>query len=169
MTQYGKWRWKPGPSRRGTNLHQDFKDLISEFAAAEVRYLLVGGYAVAYHSLPRFTKDLDLLVDPTQDNLSRVYRALARFGAPTHVLAALEELSDGEVLWMGNPPVRVDILQKVDGVDFAAAFERRTIADWHGVRVSIISRDDLIASKKAAGRPQDLLDLDNLQKGYDDF
>lgn len=86
------------------------------------------------------------------------------FGAPPHVLQELEALNPDEVLWMGNPPVRVDILQIVDGVDFTEAFDRRLQVEWHGVPVSLISRADLIASKLAAGRPQDLVDAMNLEK-----
>lgn len=112
---------------------------------------MIGGYAVGYYATPRFTKDLDLLVDSTPDNLARVYRALASFGAPSHVLESLRNLQPGEVLWMGNPPVRVDILQRVDGVDFEEAYQRREQAKWKSVDGSLISRQDLIASKKPDG------------------
>lgn len=145
------------------NLHQDFKDLLSVFAQEKVDYLLIGGYAVSFHARPRYTKDLDLWVLPTAENLRRVYRALAKFGAPLHVLRDLESLLPDEVLWMGNPPVRVDILQNVDGVEFEPAFRRRLQVEWHGVPVSMISRQDLIAAKLAAGRPQDLVDAENLK------
>lgn len=151
------------------SLHQDFLDLLSVFAEEQVSYLVIGGYAVGYYASPRFTKDLDLLVEPTPDNLVRVYRALANFGAPSQVLESLQNLQPGEVLWMGNPPVRVDILQQVDGVDFAEAFERREHAKWKSIDVSLISREDLIASKRAAGRPQDLIDVDNLLGDTSEF
>ena len=144
-------------------------DLLSVFAQEQVNYLVIGGYAVGYYATPRFTKDLDLLVDSTPDNLARVYRALASFGAPSHVLESLRNLQPGEVLWMGNPPVRVDILQRVDGVDFKEAFQRREQAKWKSIDVSLISRQDLIASKKAAGRPQDLVDVENLLAGDGEF
>jgi hypothetical protein len=96
------------------------------------------------------------------DNLKRVHNALARFGAPSHVLRDLENLGPDEVLWMGNPPVRVDILQNVDGVEYETAFAGHLKVDWHGVMVTMISLD-LIASKRAAGRPQDLVDAENLE------
>ena len=76
---------------------------------------------------------------------------------------SLENLKPDEVLWMGNPPVRIDILQRVDGVQFPEAFERRLQVDWHGTPVSMISRVDLVAAKRAAGRPQDLVDAENLE------
>jgi len=145
-------------------------DLLSVFANENVRYLVIGGYAVSYYDRPRYTKDLDLWVDNHPENLQRVYRALARFGAPQHVLHDLQQLRPDEVLWMGNPPLRIDILQNVDGVDFSKCFAGHQQAEWHGVPVRLISRRDLIASKRAAGRPQDLVDADNLERdGAEDF
>ncbi len=133
------------------------------FADEKVSYLLIGGYAVSFYDRPRYTKDLDLWVKSEPENLNRVYRALARFGAPAHVLHDLENLGPDEVLWMGNPPVRVDILQNVDGVEYEPAFARHLQVEWHGVTVTMISLEDLIASKKAAGRPQDIVDAGNLE------
>lgn len=143
-------------------------DLLSVFADEEVSYLVIGGYAVSFYDRPRYTKDLDLWVDRRPENLARVYRALVRFGAPAHVLRDLENLGPDEVLWMGNPPVRVDILQSVDGVEFDEVIRRRQVVDWHGVSVCLISREDLILSKRAAGRPQDLVDVANLERSATD-
>jgi predicted nucleotidyltransferase len=145
-------------------LHQDFKDLLSAFDGAKVRYLLIGGYAVSFHSRPRYTKDIDLWISSEPENLRRVQAALATFGAPASVLEALRSLAPDEILYMGNPPVRVDILQSVSGVEFEPAFGRRIETDWEGVPVTIIGIEDLIAAKRAAGRPQDLLDAANLEK-----
>lgn len=94
-------------------LHQDFKDLLSAFDGAKVRYLLVGGYAVSFHSRPRYTKDIDLLIAAEPENLPRVQAALAHFGAPGTVMEALRTLAPDEILYMGNAPVRVDILQSI--------------------------------------------------------
>lgn len=118
---------------------------------------------MSFYDRPRYTKDLDLWIDSSDVNLRKVYRALAHFGAPPHVLQDLESIKPDEILWMGNPPVRVDILQTVDGVDYTEAFNRRVQVEWHGVPVNIINRSDLIASKRAAGRPQDLVDATNLE------
>lgn len=139
-------------------------DLLSVFADEKVSYVVIGGYAVSYYDRPRYTKDLDLWVDSRADNLDRVYRALVKFGAPAHVLQDLENLAPDEVLWMGNPPVRVDILQKVDGVEFDEVVRRQLVVEWHGVSVRLISREDLILAKLAAGRPQDLVDAANLER-----
>lgn len=145
-------------------LHQDFRDLLSVFDERQVKYLLIGGYAVSFHSRPRYTKDIDLWIAAEPENFRRVYEALAIFGAPRHVLEALRTLRPDEILYMGNPPVRVDILQNVSGAEFGEAFQRRVDTEWDGVRVSIIGLDDLIAAKRAAGRPQDLLDVEMLEE-----
>ena len=144
-------------------LHQDFKDLLSAFDDAQVRYLLIGGYAVSFHSRPRYTKDIDLWVAIEPENLRRVHVALATFGAPDQVLKALQSLAPGEILYMGSPPIRVDILQSIPGAEFEAAFQRRIKTEWDGVPVSIIGLEDLIAAKRAAGRPQDMLDVESLE------
>lgn len=143
----------------------DFVDLLAAFDRAEVRYLIIGGYAVGYHDRPRTTKDLDLLLDPATDNIQRASQALLDFGAPVEIAAHLEAAVADEVVWMGHPPVRVDLLKDAPGVDFAAAWARRVVDVWSGVSVSLISREDLIRSKQASGREQDLIDARNLETG----
>ncbi len=145
-------------------LHQDFKDLLAVFAQEQVRYLLIGGYAVAFHSRPRFTKDIDLWLDPSSDNVERAAVALQLFGAPADVVETWRNAAADEIVFLGRPPVRVDLLRQVSGVDFAHAFARRDRAEWDGTPVSVIGIDDLIASKRAAGRPQDLLDVQALER-----
>jgi len=152
LTQFGRWPLRHGLSREESNLHQDFKDLLQAFADEGVSYLLIGGYAVTFHDRPRYTKDLDLWIDSSSQNRERVYRALSNFGAPVNVLEDLRTLAPGEVLWMGNPPVRVDILQQVYVLDYSNSYARRVRVAWHGVPVNVLSREDLIVSKKAAGR-----------------
>jgi hypothetical protein len=144
-------------------LYPDFRDLLGAFVAAEVRYLLVGGYAVAFHGRPRFTKDLDLWVDASEDNLARLERALDAFGAPDGLVEALRLGDPLDVVWMGRPPTRVDLVKAIPGVVFADAFERRVADTWLGVDVSVIALDDLIVAKKASGRPQDLIDVRALE------
>jgi predicted nucleotidyltransferase len=144
------------------DLHPDFKDLLSALADTNAEYLVVGGWAVGYHAEPRFTKDLDLFVGPSGENLEAVGRALAQFGAPPAILEALRELGPDEFLFLGASPVRVDILRRIDGVAFAEAYARRVMVDWDGVAVSMIGLDDLIAAKRAAGRERDQRDLKQL-------
>ena len=145
-------------------LPPDFKDLLREFADAEVRYLIVGGYAVSFHAAPRFTKDLDLWLEDTPENIGRTKLALSRFGAPAQVLEALEEARDLDVVWMGNPPMRVDLMKAIPGGSFAQAWPHRSSAEWDGIPVVLIGRDELLDAKRASGREQDLLDAALLEK-----
>lgn len=145
-------------------LHPDFRDLLSAFAREQVKYLLIGGYAVSFHGRPRFTKDIDLWVGGDAENLARVHAALALFGAPPSVLRDLAALGPDEILYMGKPPVRVDILRSIPGAEFDAAFARRVETEWDGVPVLVIDLDDLIAAKRAAGREQDRLDVVALER-----
>lgn len=92
-------------------LHPDFRDLLAEFARSEVRYVLIGGYAVGYHTKPRATKDMDLLLSGVGDNLERASQALAAFGAPANVVGSVRTLQLDEVAYLGAPPVRIDLLR----------------------------------------------------------
>jgi hypothetical protein len=140
----------------------DWTELLKLFNDHEVRYLVVGGYAVMKYSEPRFTKDLDLWVEASAENARCVYVALRAFGAPLTNLTEADFAREGFFYQMGRPPTRVDILMSIDGVRFADAWANRMDADLDGVRVTLISRQDLITNKRATGRPQDLLDLANL-------
>lgn len=141
------------------NLPPDFKDLLAAFAAEKVDYLLIGGYAVAFHGRPRFTKDIDLWIGPGDENALRAARALTLFGAPPDIIMTLRSLSSGEILFFGVPPARVDILRDVSGVTFPEADARRVEVEWDGVPVRVLALQDLLAAKRAAGREQDLQDV----------
>src|SRR5580698_6190440 len=99
------------------DLHPDFKDLLAEFVGADVRFVVLGGYAVGHHGKPRATKDLDLLVSREGENLARAAADLRRFGAPSSVVADVERLADDEIVYLGVAPVHVDIMARADGVD----------------------------------------------------
>ncbi len=142
----------------------DFRDLFAELNAAGAEYLLVGGYALAFHAVPRFTKDLDVWVNATSENAARVHAALARFGAPLEQLSRSDLEQPGIVFQIGIPPNRIDVLTSIDGVDFAVAWHDRLKTVYGGEEVPIISRQHLIANKRASGRPQDLLDADLLER-----
>ncbi|MGA2053138.1 MAG: DUF6036 family nucleotidyltransferase [Opitutales bacterium] len=129
-----------------------------------MRFLVVGGYAVMKYSEPRFTKDLDLWIAVDATNAGAVFAALKEFGAPLSGLTAEDFRQEGQVYQMGRPPLRVDILMSVDGVDFEAAWAKRLITRIAGTEVPFMAKDDLIRSKRAAGRPQDLMDLQNLEE-----
>ena len=145
---------------------QDFKELLSAFNEHRVKYLIVGGYAVAIHAQPRATRDLDLFVQPTAENARAVFAALAKFGAP---LAGLkpEDLIDPESFYrIGAAPQMIEILSRISGVDFDKAWERRVetvIDEGTGLSAFVISAEDLIANKLAFGRLYDLADADAVQ------
>jgi hypothetical protein len=142
----------------------DFKELLSVFSAFEVRYLVVGGYAVMKYTEPRYTKDLDLWIDVDQGNAQRVFEALKTFGAPLTNLSPGDFSQEGYFYQMGKPPFRLDIMMSIPGVQFGAAWERRQEVELAGLAVPFISRPDLIRSKRASGRPQDLIDAEQLEK-----
>lgn len=144
--------------------NRDFRDLFFALNAAEVRYLVVGAYAVTFHSRPRFTKDLDLWIDSDPVNAERAWKALAVFGAPVGDLEPSELTDPDLVFQFGVPPNRIDILTSLQGVEFPAAWSRRTRARYGDCDVSYRSKEDLIVNKKLVGRPQDLTDIDALEK-----
>ena len=145
----------------------DFKELLSVFNSRKIRYLLSGGYAVSLHAQPRATKGLDLLVSPDAENARALYAGLAEFGAPLEGVSAEDFMEPNTFFRMGAPPLMVDILPAIPGVDFESAWDRRAeieIDPESGLRASVISRSDLIAAKLAAGRPQDLVDVAALRQ-----
>jgi predicted nucleotidyltransferase len=146
------------------NLPPDFKELLEEFAREGVEHVVIGGYAFAFHAEPRATKDLDLLLGGSVENLERAARALARYGAPTNVVDATRTLAETEIVYLGRPPLRVDLLRSIDGVATIDVLKNAVPASWQGTAIRVIALDDLIANKRAAGRPQDLADVVKLER-----
>jgi len=144
-------------------LNRDFHDILSEFCAAGVEFLLVGAYALAAHGLPRATGDIDLWVRCEVQNSQRVIEALARFGAPMAEVSVDDFRSPGVVFQIGVAPRRVDILTSIDGVEFDQAWPHRIEAELEGLRVPVISREHLVRNKRASGRPKDLADASWLE------
>ena len=145
-------------------MNSDFRDLLSEFNAADVRYLVVGGYAFFFHAVPRYTKDLDLWVEPTEENAQRVITALGRFGAPLNDLSVADLSRPGITFQMGLPPNRIDILTEVTALSFAEAWDRRAATRYGDQQMWVLAKGDLIANKRAVGRPRDLEDVSELEK-----
>src|SRR5271165_6323182 len=145
-------------------LPTDFKDLLEEFAREGVEHVLIGGYAFAYHVEPRATKDLDILLEGSADNRERAARALARYGAPPNVVEATRTLAETEVVYLGRPPLRIDLLRTIDGVSTTDVLKNAVPASWDGTPIRVISLEDLIANKRAAGRPHDLEDVVKLER-----
>lgn len=142
----------------------DLIALLGGLSTAKVRFLIVGAHAVAFHAEPRYTKDIDLWVDCAPENVGRLWRALAQWGAPLDRVKPEDFEDPNTVFQIGVEPNRVDILMGLDGVEFPRAWPRRVRASLGGVSVYFIGRADLIRNKRAADRPQDRLDLAKLAR-----
>ncbi len=143
-------------------MNQDFVEMLSALSEADAEFLVVGAHALAVHGTPRATGDLDLWVKPTEQNAQRVWSALVRFGAPLTGLS-IADLSERDVVFqMGLPPRRIDLLTSISGVEFEAAWSRRVVVDLGTMLVPVLGKSDLVANKRAAGRPQDLVDIEAL-------
>ena len=140
-------------------LPPDLTALLSAFTTADVRYLIIGGHAVGVYARPRSTKDLDMWLDPLPDNVARTCETLTRFGVPSTIVEDLRSARPDEIVWMGRVPARVDFLFTIPGVTFPDAWTRRLMIVLEGTNINIIGRDDLLANKRAVGRPQDRRDV----------
>ncbi len=140
----------------------DFKELLNLFEKHEVRYLIVGGYAVMKYSEPRFTKDLDAWIGTDPENADAVYAALKAFGAPLANLTPEDFTHQDYFYQMGRPPLRVDIMMSIPGIEFEEAWKNREVVELDDLKIPFISRSDLIRAKKTSGRPQDKIDVEKL-------
>jgi len=145
-------------------LNRDFRDLFAALNAEGVRYLLVGGYAFAFHVEPRFTKDLDVWVEASPEAAPRVLRALLAFGAPAERIEESDFREPRVTVQLGVSPNRIDLLTAVSGLDFEDAWPRRIETPFGDQVIWVISRDDLVRNKRASGRDQDLVDLKKLSE-----
>jgi hypothetical protein len=141
----------------------DFKDLFVALCDQRAEFIVVGAHAVMIFTEPRYTKDLDVWVRPSIENAERVYRALRAFGAPLADLTEADLATPGVIFQIGVPPNRIDVITQIDGVAFDDAWSRRVESTYDGTPISILSLPDLIQNKRAAGRKQDLLDLERLE------
>jgi hypothetical protein len=145
-----------------TRINSDFKDIIRAFSSEAVRYLVVGGIAVIEHTEPRYTKDLDLWVEPSKENASRTYQALRRFGAPLANLKVADLMNEDLVYQLGIEPIRIDLLMGMAALEFEACWSRKVVTRWGHQPVNLLSLKDLVTNKRRVGRPQDLADVDRL-------
>ena len=143
-------------------MNSDFNELIAEFNAHSVEFLVVGAHALAAHGHVRATKDLDVWIRPEVENAGRVLAALRSFGAPLHDLTVDDLATPGVVFQIGVAPVRIDVLTAIDAVTFADAWLGRVQSEFGGHSVFVLSREHLIENKRASGRLQDLADVERL-------
>jgi hypothetical protein len=144
-------------------LSPDFREFIQSLNDNGVRYLVVGGYAVAFYGYPRYTKDLDVWIEMSEENARRMVKALDQFGFGSLGLTVEDFLTPDQIIQLGYPPNRIDILTTLPGVEFSDCYPFRTVVDVEGLPVNFIDLDNLKRTKRASGRFQDLADLENLE------
>lgn len=145
-------------------MNSDFQDLLRLFAKHEVRYLVVGGYAAMHYSQPRFTKDLDLWLEPSPENAACVMRAFGEFGMPLIDVTPADFEKESFQYMVGRAPVLFDFLTSLPGLNFKACWESRVSDESEGFPISYLSKESLIRAKQLAGRPQDISDLDEIRR-----
>jgi hypothetical protein len=144
-------------------MNRDFAEMLAALSEARAEFMVVGAHAVAVYGRPRATGDLDIWIRPTRENAECVWEALTAFGAPLHQISIDDLSSDDVVFQIGVAPNRIDFLTTIGGVRFDDAWQRRATVELWNLSVPVIGRDDLIRNKRAAGRPQDLADLADLE------
>ncbi len=144
-------------------INKDFKEFIELLNSNNVKYLVVGGYALAFHGYPRYTKDIDIWVWVDRENAENIIAALHKFGFTSLELNVDDFLIPGYVIQLGNPPARIDILTSVTALDFNDCYSSKVKIDIEGTTINFIDRESLKKNKKAVGRHQDLADLENLK------
>jgi hypothetical protein len=143
-------------------MNPDFVDLLRAFIAADVRFLVVGAYALALHGRPRATGDLDVWIDATAENADRVMDALAAFGAPLAAITASDFSRPGVIYQIGVPPGRIDLLTELTGLSFADVWPERQRGSFGDIQVDYIGRAAFIRNKRATGRLKDLADIEGM-------
>ena len=148
-------------------LNKDYKEMLENLLDEKVEFIIVGAYALAAHGYPRATGDIDIWVKPEKKNSKRIYKALAKFGAPINQIREDEFSQAGIIFQIGVAPRRIDIITDIDGVRFDEADEDKIIVEAENLRIPVLSIDMLIKNKMATGREKDLLDVKLLKKMLD--
>ena len=143
-------------------LNQDFKEFIQLLNDNQVNYLVIGGYAVAVHGHPRYTKDIDIWIEISEENSQKIITALAEFGFGSLGLTAQDFQEPHQIIQLGYPPNRIDLITSPDGIDFQTCYESKIEVMLDDIAVKFIDLDNLKRNKLASGRLQDLADLENL-------
>jgi len=146
-------------------LNQDFREFIKQLNEKKVKYLVVGGYAVAFHGYPRYTKDIDFWIWLNEENADRMLKALKDFGFDSLDIKKDDFLDEDMVIQLGYPPNRIDLLTDVSGVEFEACYQQKIQVEIDGLNINFIGLENLIQNKRASGRIQDLADAENLEAG----
>jgi hypothetical protein len=147
----------------GVMFNQDFKEFVQLLNDNQVHYLVVGGYAVALHGYPRYTKDIDIWIELAQENAIRLVETLEQFGFASLGLKESDFLVEDQIIQLGYAPNRIDIITSLQGITFNECYDKRLLVEIDGVKVNFIDRENLRKNKKATGRLQDLADLEKLE------
>jgi hypothetical protein len=146
------------------SLEKDIIDFIILCNKHNVKYLVIGGYAVSVHGYPRSTKDIDLCIEMSETNASKMIQVIKDFGFSSLKLKNEDFLKKDSITQLGFPPLRIDILNDLDGVSFEEAWNNKKIISFENVPVNFIGYNDLLIVKQKAGRPQDIADVEKLKK-----
>ena len=144
-------------------IDKDYKEFLLLLNRNKVEYLVVGGYAVAFHGYPRYTGDIDIWINSSKDNAERLVKAIDEFGFDAEPLKILDFEQEVIAFHLGTPPVRIDIMNRIAGVKFSECYSRKLELEIEGMPINYIAFQDLITNKKASGRYKDLSDIENLQ------
>lgn len=145
-------------------MNSDFKDLLQNLHEFDVRYLVAGGYAVIHHSQPRYTKDIDIWIDPSRENAGNLMKAFLKFGIPMVGVTEEDFATPGTQFNIGVAPCEIDFLTTIPGLAFSEAWENRVVSDEHGFPILYLGKEDLIVAKQTAGRLQDLADIEEIRR-----
>ena len=141
---------------------KDYEEFLELLNKHDVRYCIIGAFALAFHARPRYTKDMDILIEPTTDNAKRLLMALDEFGFGSLNLAVKDFSTQGNIIQLGYEPVRIDIITSIEGLDFTDIWKSRIQGPYGKQTVNFIDRQNLIRSKKLSNRAQDKADLELL-------
>jgi hypothetical protein len=142
---------------------KDFKEFIELLNANKIEYLIVGGYAVGFHGYPRYTGDIDIWINPDTKNIKKMPKVLEEFGFASSEVYENDFKNKENIFRIGNPPYRIDIMTEIDGVTFQDCYPNKIEKEIDSTEMNFIGYSDLLKNKKASGRKQDLLDLENLK------
>jgi hypothetical protein len=145
-------------------LSQDFKEFVQLLIKNNADYLVVGGYAVGMYGYPRFTGDLDIWLKSSKDNAARVLNALNEFGFASFNITEDDLTKEGNIIQLGYPPLRIDLITQIDGVSFDDCYTNKKIIEVDSLKINFIGYQDLLKNKKASGRLKDMDDLEHLEE-----
>jgi hypothetical protein len=143
---------------------KDLREFVELLIKHKAEYLIVGGYAVGVHGYPRYTGDLDIWLNPSIENAQKIVLTVNEFGFSSLKLTEADFTKENNIVQLGYPPLRIDLMTAIDGVIFAECFKNKKVVNMAGLKVNFISYSDLLKNKQASNRPQDKADLDKLQE-----